>query len=143
MRFDFCFCFYHSFSHFLPPCLFLLFSITCRICGLYMDLLVLKFYCYIDRCACITFGNYKIVNVKVQSYSEIETVNVIQEEILLNIEIVENLYKNLEIVNITLEEFSNPTILEEHVNQENFVDIMCKNYTDEQIIEQLYKTNLI
>ena len=29
------------------------------------------------------------------------------------------------------------------VNQENFVDIMCKNYTDEQIIEQLYKTNLI
>ena len=36
-----------------------------------------------------------------------------------------------------LEEFSNPTILEEHVNQENFVDIMCKNYIDEQIIEQL------
>ena len=42
-----------------------------------------------------------------------------------------------------LEEFSNPTVLEEQVDQENFVDIMCKNYTDEQIIEQLYKTNLI
>ena len=42
-----------------------------------------------------------------------------------------------------LEEFSNPTILEEQVYQENFVDIMCKNYTDEQIIEKLYKTNLI
>ena len=42
-----------------------------------------------------------------------------------------------------LKKFSNPTILEEHVDQENFVDIMCKNYTDEQIIKQLYKTNLI
>ena len=42
-----------------------------------------------------------------------------------------------------LEDFSNPTLIEEHVDQENFVDIMCKNYIDEQIIEQLYKTNLI
>ena len=42
-----------------------------------------------------------------------------------------------------LEEFSNPTVLEEQVDQENFVDIMCKNYANEQIIEQLYKTNLI
>ena len=42
-----------------------------------------------------------------------------------------------------LKEFSNPMLLKEHVDQENFVDIMCKNYTDEQIIEQLYKTNLI
>ena len=42
-----------------------------------------------------------------------------------------------------LEEFSNPTLLEEQVDQENFIDIMCKNYTNEQIIEQLYKTNLI
>ena len=75
--------------------------------------------------------------------SEIENVNVIQEDILLNIETIENLYKNSELVNIMLEEFSNPTLLEEHVDQENFVDIMCKNYTDEQIIEQLYKTNLI
>ena len=38
-----------------------------------------------------------------------------------------------------LEEFSNPTLLGEEVNQENFVDIMCKNYTYKQIIEQLYK----
>ena len=42
-----------------------------------------------------------------------------------------------------LEEFSNPTLLDKQVDQENFVDIMCKSYTDEQIIEQLYKTNLI
>ena len=42
-----------------------------------------------------------------------------------------------------LEEFSNPTLLDEQVDQENFVNIMCKNYTDDQIIEQLYKTNLI
>ena len=42
-----------------------------------------------------------------------------------------------------IKEFSNPTLLDEQVDQENFVDIMCKNYTDEQIIEQLYKTNLI
>ena len=42
-----------------------------------------------------------------------------------------------------LEEFSNPTLLGKQVNQENFVDIMCKNYTYKQIIEQLYKKNLI
>ena len=42
-----------------------------------------------------------------------------------------------------LEEFSNPTLLDEQVDQENFVNIMCNNYTDDQIIEQLYKTNLI
>ena len=42
-----------------------------------------------------------------------------------------------------LEEFNNPMLLEEQVDQENFVDIMCKNYKDKQIIEQLYKTNLI
>ena len=34
-----------------------------------------------------------------------------------------------------LDKFNNPTLLEEHVDQENFVDIMCKNYTNEQIIE--------
>ena len=72
-----------------------------------------------------------------------ESVNVIQEDILINIEIIENLYKNSKLVNIMLKEFSNPTLLEEHVVQENFVDIMCRNYTDEQIIGQLYKTNLI
>ena len=46
-----------------------------------------------DGSASITFGNYKIVNVEVESDSEIETVNGIQENILLNIETVENLYK--------------------------------------------------
>ena len=46
-----------------------------------------------DGSASITFGNYKIVNVEVESDSEIETVNVIQENILLNIETIENLYK--------------------------------------------------
>ena len=96
-----------------------------------------------DGSASITFGNYKTVNVEVESDSEIETVNVIQEKILLNIETVENPYKNSELVNIMIEEFSNPTLLEEQVDQENFIDIMCKNYTNEQIIEQLYKTNLI
>ena len=54
--------------------------------------------------------------------------------ILLNIETVENLYKNLELVNIMLEEFSNPTLLDEQVDQENFVNIMCKNYTNKQMI---------
>ena len=38
--------------------------------------------------------NYKTVNVEVESNSDIETVNVRQEMILLNIETVENLYKN-------------------------------------------------
>ena len=58
----------------------------------------------------ITFGNYKTVNVEVEveSDSEIEYVNVIQEDILLNIETVENLYKNSKLVNIMLKEFSNP-----------------------------------
>ena len=76
-----------------------------------------------DGSECITFGNYKTVNVEVESDSEKETINVIQEDILLNIETVENLYKNLVLINIMLEEFNNPTLLEEHVDQENFVDI--------------------
>ena len=68
-----------------------------------------------DENASITFGNYKTVNVEVEveSNSEIEYVNVIQEDILLNIETVENLYKNSKLVNIMFEEFGNPTILEE------------------------------
>ena len=68
-----------------------------------------------DENASITFGNYKTVNVEVEveSNSEIEYVNVIQEDILLNIEIVENLYKNSKLVDIMFEEFGNPTILEE------------------------------
>ena len=36
----------------------------------------------------------KPINIEVESDSEIESVNVIQEDILLNIKIVENLYKN-------------------------------------------------
>ena len=71
--------------------------------------------------------NYKTVNVEVESDSEKETVNVIQEEILLNIETIENLYKNSKLVNVMLEEFSNPALLEEQLDQENFFDIMCKN----------------
>ena len=68
-----------------------------------------------DENASITFGNYKTVNVEVEveSNSEIEYVNVIQEDILLNIETVENLYKNSKLVNIMFEEFGNPMILEE------------------------------
>ena len=98
-----------------------------------------------DGSASITFRNYKIVNVEVELVSEIEYVNVItiQEDILLNIETEENLYKNSKLINIMLEEFNNPTLLVEQVDQENFVDIMCKKYTDKRIIEQLYKTNLI
>ena len=46
----------------------------------------------------ISLGNYTTVNVEVESDSEIENVNVIQEDILLNIETVENLYKNSELV---------------------------------------------
>ena len=41
----------------------------------------------------ITFGNYKTINVEVESNSEMESINVIQENIWLNIETVENLYK--------------------------------------------------
>ena len=48
--------------------------------------------------------NYKTVNVEVESDSEIETVNVVQEDILL------------ELVNIMLEEFSNPTLLDQQVD---------------------------
>ena len=47
-----------------------------------------------DGNASITFGNYKTVNVEVESNSEIETVNVIHEEILLNIETIEIMCKN-------------------------------------------------
>ena len=34
-----------------------------------------------------------------------------------------------------LEEFNNPTILLEQVDREDFVDILYKNYKDEQIVE--------
>ena len=90
-----------------------------------------------DGSVSITFGNQKTVNIEVESNNEIEFVNIItiQEDILLNIETIEKLYRNSELVNIILKEFSNPTLLEEQVDQENFVDIMCKIYTYEQIIE--------
>ena len=57
-----------------------------------------------DGNASITIGNNKTVNVEVELDSEIETVNVIQEDILL------------ELVNIMLEEFSNPTLLDQQVD---------------------------
>lgn len=42
-----------------------------------------------------------------------------------------------------LEEFRSPTLLVEQANQENFANIMCKNYIDKQIVEQLHKIGLI
>ena len=31
-------------------------------------------------------------------------------------------------------EFSNPILLDEQMDQENFANIMCNNYTDDQIV---------
>ena len=62
---------------------------------------------------------------------------------MLNIEKIENLYRNLELINIMLEEISSPILLVEQENQENFANIMCKNYTDQRIVEQVYKIDLI
>ena len=62
-------------------------------------------------------------------------ITIIEENILLNIETVENLYRYSKLVNIMLEEFNNPTILLEQVDREDFVDILYKNYKDEQIVE--------
>ena len=42
-----------------------------------------------------------------------------------------------------LEEFENPKLLDEPIDQENLIDIMCKNYSDDQIITKHYKTNLV
>ena len=42
-----------------------------------------------------------------------------------------------------LEEFENPKLLEELIDKENFIDIMCNNYLDDQIISKLYQTNLV
>ena len=66
-----------------------------------------------DESASITFENYKTINIEVESDNEIKTANIIQEKILLNIETVKKLYKNLELVNIILEEFNNPKLQEE------------------------------
>ena len=62
---------------------------------------------------------------------------------MLNIETVENLYRNSELIDRMLEEFENPKLLDEPIDQENFIDIMCNNYLDDQIILKLYQTNLV
>ena len=41
-----------------------------------------------------------------------------------------------------LEEFENPKLLDQQIDQENFIDLMCENYSDEQIITILHKVNL-
>ena len=55
-----------------------------------------------DESASITFENYKTINIEVESDNEIKTANIIEEKILLNIETVKKLYKNLELVNINV-----------------------------------------
>ena len=62
---------------------------------------------------------------------------------MLNIETVENLYRNSELIDRMLEEFENPKLLDEPIDKENFIDIMCNNYLDDQIITKLYNTNLV
>ena len=42
-----------------------------------------------------------------------------------------------------LEEFENPKLLDEPIDKENFIDIMCNIYLDDQIISKLYQTNLV
>ena len=101
-----------------------------------------------DESASITFGYYKTINIEPESDNEIESVhvNVVdieEQEIVLNIETVENLYKNSELIDIMLEEFENLKLLDEPIDQENFIDIMCNNYLDDQIILKLHQTNLV
>ena len=62
---------------------------------------------------------------------------------MLNIETVENLYRNSELIDKMLEEFENPKLLDEPIDKENFIDIMCNNYLDDQIISKLYQSNLV
>ena len=63
---------------------------------------------------------------------------------MLNIEIVENLYRNSELIDRMLEEFEKKKLLYEPIDQENFIDIMCNiNYLDDQIISKLYQTNIV
>ena len=50
---------------------------------------------------------------------------------------------HLELINVMLEEYENPNLLDEPIDKKNFIDIMCKNYSDDQIITKLYKTNLV
>ena len=42
-----------------------------------------------------------------------------------------------------LEEFENPKLLDEPIDKENSIHIMCNNYLDDQIISKLYQTNLV
>ena len=42
-----------------------------------------------------------------------------------------------------LEEFENPKLLDEPIDQENFIDLMCKNYSNDQIVTKRHKTNLV
>ena len=101
-----------------------------------------------DGSASKSFGNYKTINIELESDSETESVpvnvvNIEEKENLLNIESVKNLYRNLEVINVMSEEFENPKLLDEPIDQENFIDIMCENYTNEQIIKKLHKTILV
>ena len=43
----------------------------------------------------------------------VNVVNIEEKEILLSIETVENLYRNSELINVMLEEFENPKLLDE------------------------------
>ena len=36
-----------------------------------------------------------------------------------------------------------PKLLDEQIDQEDFIDIICEDYSDEQIITKLHKANLI
>ena len=71
-----------------------------------------------DGSACITFGNYNTINIEPESDSETESihvnvVNIEENEILLNIESVENLFRSSELFDIMLEEFEIPKLLDE------------------------------
>ena len=101
-----------------------------------------------DESANITFGNYKTINIEPEFDTEIESihvnvVNLEEQEVVLNIEFVENLYRNSELIYRMLEEFENPKLLDEPIDQENFIDIMCNNYLDDHIISKLHQTNLV
>ena len=101
-----------------------------------------------DGSASITFGDYKTINIEPESDREIESVhvnvvNIEEQEIVLNIETVENFYRNSELIDRMLEEFENPKLLDKPIDQENFIDIMCNNYLDDQIVSKLYQTNLV
>ena len=75
-----------------------------------------------DGSASITFENYKTINIEPESDSETESihvnvVNIEEQKIVLNIEIIENLYRNSELIDRMLEEFENPKLLDEPIDQ--------------------------